>query len=100
LLEGLEAIAIYDDVLSRAATELPLHEIVARALVNKGLLVGRRGRKDKAITIYADLLGRFGLASEVPLIRLVELALENRTITAKGLLPGVTPQHMSVILPG
>jgi hypothetical protein len=75
---------------------VPLREQVARALYSKGLLLEGL----EAIAIYDDLLGRFGLASEVPLIRLVEPALENRTITAKGLLPGATPQHMSVILPG
>ena len=46
-----EAIAVYDDVVGRfgTATELPLLEEVARALVNKGVTLGQLGRNEEAI---------------------------------------------------
>ena len=39
------AIKVYDDLLARfgAATELPLREQVAHALINKGVILGRLG---------------------------------------------------------
>jgi hypothetical protein len=49
------------------ATELPLHEQVAKALVNKGTALGTLGRHERAITVYDDLLARFGTAAEPPL---------------------------------
>ncbi len=43
-----DAIAAYDDLLSRfaSATELPLRELVAKALVNKDLMPGDRAKFD------------------------------------------------------
>jgi tetratricopeptide (TPR) repeat protein len=57
-----EAIAIYDDVVGRfgAATELPLLEDVARALVNKGVTLTQLGRREEAIAVYDDVVRRFG----------------------------------------
>ncbi len=54
-----EAIAVYDDVVARfgTATELPLRELVASALVNKGFRLGALGRSEEAIAVYDDAGG-------------------------------------------
>ena len=61
-----EAIAVYDDVVGRfgTATELPLLEEVARALVNKGVTLGQLGCNEEEIAVYDDVVGRFGTATE------------------------------------
>ena len=77
-----EAIAVYDDLLARfgTATELPLREQVARALVNKGVTLGALGRSEEAIAVYDDLLARFGTATELPLREQVARALVNKGV--------------------
>jgi tetratricopeptide (TPR) repeat protein len=54
---GDEAIAIYDDIVSRygTASEPALRELVAKALFNKGGTLGALGRHDDAISVYDDL---------------------------------------------
>ena len=66
-----DAIAAYDDVLARfgAATELPLRELVAKALVNKGVTLGALGRSEDAIAAYEDVLARFGAADRIAAAR-------------------------------
>jgi methyltransferase (TIGR00027 family) len=84
---GEDAITAYDDVLARfgAATELPLHELVANALFNKGVTLGVLGRAEDAITAYDDVLARFGAAAEFPLRRLVANALVNKGVALAAL---------------
>src|SRR5262249_45373717 len=57
------------------ATELPLREQVTNALVNKGVGLGQLGRSEEAITVYDDVVARFGTATELPLRELVANAV-------------------------
>ena len=45
---------------------MPQLEEVARALVNKGVTLGQLGRNEEAIAVYDDVVGRFGIATELP----------------------------------
>ena len=49
-----DAIAVYDDLLARfgSATELPLREQVASALLNKGVQLGALGRSEDELAVY------------------------------------------------
>jgi methyltransferase (TIGR00027 family) len=82
---GEDATAVFDDVLSRfaAATELPLRELVANALVNKGIMLSALGRGEEAIAAYDGLLARFNEATVLPLreLELVAKALFNKGVT-------------------
>ena len=82
-----DAIAAYDDVLARfgAATELPLRELVAKALVNKGVTLGALGRSEDAIAACEDVLARFGAAAELPLRGLAANALVNKGVALAAL---------------
>jgi tetratricopeptide (TPR) repeat protein len=75
-----EAIAVYDNLLTRfgSATEAPVLEQVARALVNKGIALDALGRSSEAIAVYDDLLVRFGSATEAPILEQVARALVNK----------------------
>ena len=66
---------------SAPATELPLREAVARALVNKGVRLGALDRSAEEVAVYDDLLARFGTATELPLREAVAEALVNKGIT-------------------
>jgi hypothetical protein len=55
-----------------------LREQVAKALVNKGARLGVLGRSDEAIAVYADVLARFGTATELALREQVAKALVNK----------------------
>ena len=74
-----EAIAVYDEVLSRfgSATEPPLRQ-VAMALVNKGVALGAINRNEEAIAVYDEVLSRFGSATEPALQQQVARALFNK----------------------
>jgi hypothetical protein len=58
---------LFDDCCLGTATELPLREQVANALVNKGSGLGALDRSAEAIAVYDDLLARFDTATELPL---------------------------------
>ena len=72
-----EALAIYDNVLSRfgEASEPALREQVARALVNKGITLRQLGRSEEEIAVYDSVISRFGEASEPALREQVAGAL-------------------------
>ncbi len=53
----------------------------AKALVNKGVRLGQLGRGDEEITIYDDVVARFGTATEPPLREQVAKALVYKGIT-------------------
>ncbi|MEA2819711.1 MAG: hypothetical protein QOJ86_1715 [Bradyrhizobium sp.] len=53
----------------------------ARALINKGVILGQLGRSDEQIAVYDDLVSRFGAASEIELCELVARALVNKGLT-------------------
>jgi methyltransferase (TIGR00027 family) len=82
-----DAIAAYDDLLTRfaTATELPLRELVANALLNKGVTLSALGRSEDAIAVYDDLLTRFAAATQLPLSELVANALVNKGVTLSAL---------------
>ena len=69
-------IAVYDDLLARFgdATEPPLREQVAKALVNKGIRLGQLQRRGEELAAYDDLIARFGDATEPGLREQVEEA--------------------------
>ena len=69
-----------DEVLARfgAATELPLREQVANALVNKGGTLDALDQSEDAIAVYDDVLARFGAATELPLREQVSRAQLNK----------------------
>jgi hypothetical protein len=56
------------DVVARFgdAAEAPLREVVAGALVNKGVALGALGRSEEAIAVHDDVVARFGDAAEAP----------------------------------
>ena len=56
------------------ATELQPRELVAKALINKGVALGLLDRRVEAIAVYDDVLARFGAATELPLRELVAKA--------------------------
>ena len=83
---GEDAIAAYDGIVARfkEATALPLRELVAKALVNKGAVLSALGRSEDAIAAYDDLLARFNeAATGLPLreLQLVAKALFNKGVT-------------------
>ena len=57
---------------------MPLRELVAKALLNKGVRLSALGRSEDAIAAYDDLLARFGAATELPLRELVAKALVDK----------------------
>jgi hypothetical protein len=46
------------------ATKLALREQLAKALVNKGVVLSMLGRSKAAIAVYNDVVRRFGPATE------------------------------------
>ena len=78
-----EAIATYDELLSRfgTATEPALREQVAKALLGKGVALGALNRSKEEIAVYDELLSRFGTATEPALQEQVAKALFNKGIT-------------------
>jgi len=78
-----EAIAVYDEVVSRFgdAEEPELRDPVASALGNKGVVLGILGRDEEAIAAYDDVVSRFGDAEEPELRVQVGKALFNKGVT-------------------
>ena len=56
-----EAIAVYDDLVSRTggSREIGLRESAVRALFNKGASLSGHQRFEEAISVYDELVGRF-----------------------------------------
>jgi tetratricopeptide (TPR) repeat protein len=75
-----EAIAVWDDLIARfgSASETPLRELVAQALINKGHILDTIGRHGDAIAVYDDILARFGIATEPALSEPVAQTLINK----------------------
>ena len=78
-----EAIAVYDEVVSRFgdAEEPELRDPVASALGNKGVVLGILGRDEEAIAAYDDVVSRFGDAEEPELRGRVGITLVNKGLT-------------------
>ena len=56
-------------------TEPALQELVATALVNKGVRLGAAGRSEEAIAVYDDVIARFADTTEPALQEPVATAL-------------------------
>ncbi|MDO9294367.1 tetratricopeptide repeat protein [Bradyrhizobium sp.] len=82
-----EAIAVYDEVVSRfgAAEEPVLREGVARALVEKGSKLGALGRSEEAIAVNDEVVSRFGDAEQPALREQVGRALFNKGLRLRAL---------------
>ena len=79
---GEEAVATYDALLASfgAATELPLRELVAKAMFNKGVALGELGRGEEELATYDALRASFGAATELPLREEVAQAMFNKGV--------------------
>ncbi|HEV6964020.1 tetratricopeptide repeat protein [Roseateles sp.] len=75
-----EAVRTYDEVVARfgEATGNAQREAVARALVNKGVALGKLGQTEQAIRVYGDVVARFGEAAENAQRQAVARALVNK----------------------
>jgi len=75
-----DAIAVYDDLVSRFADakEPTLREQVATALVNKGVRFAALNRSEDAIAVFDDILRHFEDAKEPALQERVVKALNNK----------------------
>jgi len=75
-----EAIAAYDDVVSRFADakEPALREQTARALFNKGVTLGNLARSEEEIAVYDDVVSRFADEEEPAIREQVAMALFNK----------------------
>jgi tetratricopeptide (TPR) repeat protein len=75
-----EAAAVYDEVVERfgAATTPAPQEGVARALVSKGVALGRLGRDEEAAAVFDEVVERFGAATTPALQDRVARALVNK----------------------
>jgi tetratricopeptide (TPR) repeat protein len=82
-----EAIALYDEVVSRfgRTTEPALQEQVARALVNKGFGLGSLGRTEEAMSVYQHIVTRFEAATDLVLQEGVARALINKGVSLASL---------------
>ena len=78
-----EAIRVYDEVVSRFgdSTDLALREQVAKALINKGVSLGKMGKNEEEIRVYDDVVARFGDSTDLALREQVANALINKGIT-------------------
>jgi len=77
-----EAIGVYDQVVERfgGREEPALAEHVAKALVNKGIVLGKEGRSQEAIGVYDQVVERFGEREEPALAEHVAKALVNKGV--------------------
>jgi tetratricopeptide (TPR) repeat protein len=78
-----EVIFILDELISRFEnhTELPLLEILAKAILNKGVTLGRMGCSKEAIALYDEVIHRFGSRTELPLLEQLAKTLYNKGVT-------------------
>ncbi len=78
-LLGYDQVVSIGDTLCVQNIETPiLHEQVARALVNKGYNLGTLNRSDEAISVYDEVVKRFGDATELLLREGAARALFNK----------------------
>ena len=73
-------IAVYDDILARfgSSPELSQRELVATALIDKGLTLRLLGCSEESIVVYDEVLGRFGSCTEPALPESLGRALFNK----------------------
>jgi hypothetical protein len=60
-----------------------LREQIAKALFNKGVTLGTLGRSDEAITVFDELIARFGAADDLPLQDIIAKAVSLRDFLRK-----------------
>ncbi|MDY6972657.1 MAG: ATP-binding protein [Thermodesulfobacteriota bacterium] len=78
-----EAIAVYDEVVSRFADvdEPALRVLIAGALVIKGIMLESLGRSEELISVYDEVVSRFGDMDDPALRGQVARALVNKGVT-------------------
>jgi tetratricopeptide (TPR) repeat protein len=74
-------IAAGDRLLEQGGSDAESRAMVARALVNKGVTLGKLNRSEEEIAVYDEVLRRFGEATEPALCELVATALFNKGVT-------------------
>lgn len=82
-----ETVARCEEVVQRFTDDPApvVRERVAYGLLLKGLSLGKLGRPDDAIRVYAELIGRYGSSADQKMRRRVAWASNNRAFTLKGL---------------
>ena len=73
-----EAIAAFDDVLAQYGSGAVSAEQAARALVNKGMLLGELQRTAEAVDVYDRVERQFGASSASAIAEAVAYALANK----------------------
>ncbi|MBU4120481.1 MAG: tetratricopeptide repeat protein [Proteobacteria bacterium] len=80
-----QAVGAMDSILEhyrKSGSDEPKARLgIARALVNKGITLGSLGQGEDEITVYDEVISRFGDAEELPLRERVARALMNKGIT-------------------
>jgi tetratricopeptide (TPR) repeat protein len=77
------AFSAFNEIANRFAdaSESDRRVLAAKALVNKGFMLGTMGRSEEEIGVYDDVVARFGAATELALRERVARALVNKGIT-------------------
>lgn len=81
--DQLEEVNLYEKLIERfkESNELDVQEQVAKAFLNKGVVLGTLEQPESAIKVYDELLGRFSEIDESGLQEVVAIALVNKGIT-------------------
>lgn len=81
--DQLEEVNLYEKLIERfkESDELDVQEQVAKAFLNKGVVLGTLEQPESAIKVYDELLGRFSEIDESGLQEVVAIALVNKGIT-------------------
>ena len=81
-LKGYDLVIVIGDILlGQNKDEAALRELVARALVKKGVRLGRLNQCQEEIAVYDEVVRRFGEAAEPALRKLVARALFNKGVS-------------------
>jgi tetratricopeptide (TPR) repeat protein len=78
-----ESIMLLDRLIDHLenCTELPLLELLAKALFNKGAILGSLDRCEEAIAVYDKVILRFENHTELPLLKEIGFAFNNKGVS-------------------
>ena len=76
---------IYDDVIRRCGTEVSFNLFIAEALIKKGELLSKLNRKEEALSLYDEIVHRFGNETDIELKQQVAEALYLKAFALFGL---------------